>query len=85
MSAYELRRLGVTPAVETAYVGLFTGNMASCHFPLADLRRLVFARASSPDAEGVGDGLCPATVSRRRRRDGGDGATDARRSAGTSE
>jgi len=44
-------------------------------FPLADLRRLLITRASGPDAEGVGAGLCPATVSRRRRRDGGDGAT----------
>jgi len=68
-------RRGVTPAVETAYVGHSTGNMASCHFPLADLRRLVITRASGPDAEGVGGGLCPATVSRRRRRDGVDGAT----------
>jgi len=58
-----------------AYLGHFTGNMASCHFPFADLRRLVFIRASGPDAEGVGAGLCPATVSRRRRWDGGDGAT----------
>jgi hypothetical protein len=56
-------------------VSHFTGNMASCHFPLADLRRLVFTRASGPNAEGVGVGLCPATVSRRRRRDGDDGAT----------
>ena len=68
-------RRGVTPAVEPAYVGRFTGNMASCHFPLADRRRPVFTRASGPDAAGVGAGLCLATVSRRRRRDGGDGAT----------
>jgi len=73
-SGFQTGRLGVTPAVETAYVSHFTGNMASCHFPLADLRRLVFTRASSPDAAGVGAGLRLATVSRRRRRDGGDGA-----------
>jgi hypothetical protein len=74
-SGFQTGRRGVTPAVETAYVGHFTGNMASCHFPLADLRRPVFIQASGPNAEGVGAGLCPATVSRRRRRDGGDGAT----------
>ncbi len=74
-SGFQTGRRGVTPTVEPAYLGHFTGNMASCHFPLADLRRPVFTRASGPDAEGVGAGLCPATVSRRRRRDGGDGAT----------
>ncbi len=29
---------------------VYTRNMASCHFRLADLRRLVLTRASSPDA-----------------------------------
>jgi hypothetical protein len=28
---------------------VFTGNMASCHFLLADLRRLVLTRPSGPD------------------------------------
>ena len=47
-------RRGVTPTVEPAYVGHFTGNMASCHFPLADLRRLVLTRASGPRAYELG-------------------------------
>jgi hypothetical protein len=74
-SGFQTGGEGLPLPYETAYVTHFTGNMASCHFPVADLRRLVFTRASGPDAVGVVAGLCLATVSRRRRRDGGDGAT----------
>jgi hypothetical protein len=71
----ELRKLGPLLRVATGLQACRSTELALCRYGGGS----GLARASGPHAAGVGDGLCPATVSRRRRRDGGDGATVFRR------